>query len=204
MVVKNEIIEQTHLAFDFIQKLYLEVSYLIKEIEGILHEEEERFIIGRPAGYGISARSSTGLESTSVSLWLLRKFGVFFVPEDKTETKRGQTITRIDKDLRILYLRIVLSDRNIAEPEVYSGVLSGVQIQEKHQAEKWSLKFESIMGHLEYNDDKIFKNPERIDHEDAYIKLQGKLIKNNLFEINDGEAILNKIIKPSLELYRKY
>ena len=38
MINKNEIIEQTNLVFDFIQKFYLEVSYLIKEIEGVLHE----------------------------------------------------------------------------------------------------------------------------------------------------------------------
>ncbi len=110
MINKSEITEQTNLAFDFIQKLYLEVSYLIKEIEGILHEEEEKFIIGRPAGYGISARSSTGLESTNVNLWLLRKFAVFFVPEDKTRVERGQTITEIDDNLKILYLRIILRD----------------------------------------------------------------------------------------------
>ena len=58
MVDKAHLMEQTNLAFDFIQKLHLEVSYLIKEIEGILYEEEEKFIIGRPSGYEISARSS--------------------------------------------------------------------------------------------------------------------------------------------------
>ena len=47
---KNDLIEQTYLAFDFIQKLYLEVSYLIKEIEGNLQEEKEKFIIGKPGG----------------------------------------------------------------------------------------------------------------------------------------------------------
>ncbi len=201
MINKSEIIEQTNLAFDFIQKLYLEVSYLIKEIEGILHEEEEKFIIGRPAGYGISARSSTGLESTNVNLWLLRKFAVFFVPEDKTKIERGQTITRIDENLKILYLRIVLIDKNINEPAVYSGLL--YKIQNKPQA-KWIRKFENIMGHLEYNGKKFFKNVEKISYEDVYIKLQGKLIKNNLFEINDSETILKKIIEPSLELYRRY
>jgi hypothetical protein len=51
---KSEIIEQTNLAFDFIEKLYLESSYLIKEIEGNLNEEEEKFVIGKPSGYGIS------------------------------------------------------------------------------------------------------------------------------------------------------
>jgi hypothetical protein len=201
MVNKSEIIEQTNLAFDFIQKLYLEVSYLIKEIEGILHEEEEKFIIGRPGGYGITARRSSGLESTNVNLWLLRKFAVFFVPEDKTEVKGGQLITKIDENLKILYLRIVLTGKNINEPAVYSGAL--YSIQKKPQA-KWIGKFENVMGHLEYNDDKIFKNVNKIDYEDAYIKLQGELVKNNLFEINDSETILKRIIKPSLELYRKY
>jgi len=200
MVVKNEIIEQTNLAFDFIQKLYLEVSYLIKEIEGILHEEEEKFIIGRPRGYNVSARSSTGLESNNVNLWLLRKFAVLFIPEDKTKVQGGQTKTEING--KILYLRIVLSDKTINEPVVYSGVLYNIQ---KRNPPKWIKTFENVMGNIiEYNDDKIFKNPEQIDYEDSYIKLQGKLVKNNLFEINDSETILERIIKPSLELYRKY
>ncbi len=162
MTQKEEIIRQTALAFDFIQKLYLEVSYLIKEIEGTLQEEEEKFIIGRPAGYGISARSSTGLESNNVNLWLLKKFAVFFVPEERTKLERGQTITELSKDLKVLYLRIVLNDINIDEPTIYSGVL--YNIQKKPQA-KWVSKFESIMGHIEYNDDKIFKKPQEIDYE---------------------------------------
>ena len=56
MVDNAHLVEQTNLVFDFLQKLYLEVSYLIKEIEGILYGEEEKFIIGRPSGYSISAR----------------------------------------------------------------------------------------------------------------------------------------------------
>ena len=60
------------------------------------------------------------------------------------------------------------------------------------------------MGHFEYNDVKIFKDVAKIDYEDAYINIKGELIKNNLFEINDSETILEKIIKPSLALYRKH
>jgi hypothetical protein len=59
---KKGLIEQTRLAFDFIQKLYLEASYLVKEIEGQLAEEEEQFVFGRSGGYAVTARSSTGLE----------------------------------------------------------------------------------------------------------------------------------------------
>lgn len=200
MITKSEIIEQTNLAFDFIQKLYLEVSYLVKQIEGILYEEEEKFIIGRPSGYGVTARSSAGLESNNVNLWSLRKFAVFFVPEDKTKVKRGQTITRIDENLKVLYLRAVLNDKDINEPSFYSGVLHNIQIKPPVH---WT-KFENVMGHIEYHDDKIFKNKERTNYEDAYIKLQGELIKNNLLEINDSETILRRIVEPSLELYRKY
>ena len=201
MIDKSEIIEQTNLAFDFIQKLYLEVSYLIKEIEGILHNEEEKFIIGRPGGYGITARRSSGLESNNVNLWLLRKFAVFFVPEDRTEVRGGQIITKIDENLKVLYLRVVLNDRNIDKPMVYSGILYNI---EKKTKAKGIEKFENLMGYFEYNDNRIFKNIKKINYEDANIKLQGELIKNNLFEINDSETILKKIIKPSLELYRKY
>jgi hypothetical protein len=196
---KKEIIEQTRLAFDFLQRLYIEASYLIKEIEGILKEEEETFIIGRPAGYSISARSSTGLEANNVALWLLRKFAVFFVPENITKQERGQTITTIDKTLKVLYLRIVLNDNKLNEPVIYSGALFDMAIK---QPGKWIKKFENAMGHLQYNDEKMFKVPEQIDYEDAYIKLRGEFIKNHLFDINDSQTIVKKIIKPTLELYR--
>ena len=70
---------------------------------------------------------------------------MFFVPKDKTAVKAGQTITKIDENLKILYLRIVLNDRNINEPAVYSGVL--YNIEKKPQA-KWIKKFENLMGHF--------------------------------------------------------
>ena len=37
---------------------------------------------------------------------------------------------------------------------------------------------------------------------DGYIKIKGKLKNVNLYEINDSESILAKLIKPSLKLYR--
>lgn len=198
---KNEIVEQSNLAFNFVEKLYLESSYLIKEIAGILNEEEEKFIIGKPSGYGISTMSSRGLEVSNVRLWLLKKFSVFFIPEEKTALRGGGTITKIDKDLKILYLRIVLNDKNIKEPTIYSGVLFNV---EKKQGKTFPTKFEQVMSHIEYNDKKFFNKKNQINYEDIYLKIQGELIKNSLFEITNSETIVKKIIKPSLELYRKY
>jgi len=198
---KNEIVEQSNLAFNFVEKLYLESSYLIKEIEGILNEEEEKFVIGRPTGYAISSVSSRGLETNNIRMWLLKKFSVFFVPEEKTEYKRGVHTTKINKDLKVLYLRIVLYDKNVKEPTVYSGVLYNI---EKKVEISWIKKFEHIMTNLEYNENKVFKDIQKINYENIYIKIQGELIKNSLFEINDSESIVKKIIKPSLELYRKH
>jgi len=201
MTAEDQLIDQTKLAFDFLQKLYLEVSYLIKETEGLLYEEEERFVIGKPSGYGISSRSSTGLESNNIGLWLLRKFAVFFVPEDKTTLKKGQTVTPIDENLKVIYLRIVLNDKDLAYPAVYSGVL--YNIQQKHRAERIK-KFENMMGHFQYKDPKVFVNFKKIDYEDPLLKCQGELVRTNLFMISDSESIFNKIIRPSLNLYRKY
>ena len=198
---KNEIVEQSSLAINFVEKLYLESSYLIKEIAGILNEEEEKFVIGKSGGSGISSMSSRGLEPNNVKLWLLKKFSVFFVPEEKTVIRGGTTITKIDKDLKVLYLRVVLNDKNVKEPTVYSGVLYNI---EKKLENKFINKFEHIMTNLEYNENKIFKDIQKINYENIYIKIQGELIKNNLFEITNSETIVKKIIKPSLELYRKY
>ena len=115
---KKEVIQQTALAFDFIQKLYFEVSYLIKEIEGLLAEENERFIIGRPSGYAITSRNSSGLEPFLVNLWPLKKMSVCFIPEEQTKINGGVTNTTFDKNLKIIYLRIILSEKEISEPYI--------------------------------------------------------------------------------------
>ena len=197
---KSEITEQCGLAFDFIQKLYLEVSYLIKEIEGILGEHD--FVIGRPSGYQISARSSSGLEPSSVNLWLLKRFAVFFAPKDEIVLERGQTKLSIENPTKALYLRIILNDTTLSEPTIYSGVLYDIQ---KQPAAKKLLKFEQAMQHIQYNDEKIFKSDlGHFEYEDAYIRLKGELVKNSLFEIDSGETIRDLIVVPSLKLYEKH
>ena len=196
MVTKKEIIEQSNLAFDFIQKLYLEVSYLIKDVEVILNSEVEEFIIGKPSGYGINTKSSTGLEAKFVQFWLLRKLAVFFVPQEFNEKKSGQFITPLHKNLKILYLRFKLNGDDIKEPEVLMGVLHGIEVKNK-----WT-KFEYLMGFFEYRDDRIFKDINNIQFEDATVKLKGKLHKVNLFDLKDSQTIKSKLVDPALAIYR--
>jgi hypothetical protein len=197
METKNELIEQSNLAFDFIQKLYLETSYLIKEVESILSEEPEEFIIGKPGGYGVTSRGSSGLESNYVKQWIMRKFAVFFAPKDKTESKAGQIITPITKDLKILYMRIVLNDESEKEPKILIGIIYDINTKKG-----WE-KFEQLMGHIEYYEHKIFKNPSSVSYEDTYISFKGEFIKRDLFDITDSSLINSKIIQSGLSIYRK-
>ena len=197
---KAELVKQCSLAFEFIQKLYFEASYLIKEIEGIL--DQKGFKIGRPKGYQINTRSSSGLDTWYVNLWLLRKFGVFFAREEQMSLSRGRTTLSFESGAKIIYLRVLLDDDETKEPLIYYGVLYGVK---KGQAWKWPAKFENVMQHIEYNDDKIFnKDLSQIDHQDAYIEFKGHLLSMPLFDINDSKIIVNKIIEPSIALFNKY
>lgn len=199
MTDKTKIVEQTKAAFDFIERLYIETSYLIKQLEGVLAEEPEDFIIGRPAGYNVTTRSSAGLETANVRLWLRTKLSVFFIPKAGTHLERGQSFTKLEPNLRVLYFRFLLHGKDIAEPTVYGGVLFDIA---KKPAVKWISKFEHIMGHIEYNDEKVFRNPKQIEYEDSYINLKGRLVSTNLYDINDSEAIMDKLVSPSLSLYR--
>lgn len=196
----NELIKQCDLAFDFVQNLYMEVSYFIKEVDGLLLEED--FIIGRPSGYQINSRSSLGLEPQNVNMWLMRRMAVFFAPKDSFKSKGSRTSLDISKSAKVIYLRILLNGKNLNQPKIYAGVLYDIIGNPKS---KYVKKFEQAMQYIEYNDDKIFKgNLKQIKHKDGNISFNGHLNSLNLFEINDSETIQKKIVEPCLKLYKQY
>lgn len=193
---KSELINQTQLAFDLIHKLHLEVSYLIKEMEGLLSEEDEHFMIGRPSGYQVTARSSSGLEPYLINFWIMRKMSVFFVSEKFCQVSRGQTITDFSNNLRVIYVRIALVDKEISQPTLHAGVL--------YEFEKSKFnKFEKLMGHLEYAEAKVFNMGDKINYEDSYIAFKGDMFRVNLYDIHSSEEIVGKVINPALEIYRR-
>jgi len=199
MLNRTELVSQTKLAFDFIQKLYFEVSYLIKEAEGLLAQEDEEFVFGRSSGYAVTARTSYGLDPSSINLWMYKKMAVFFVPKTFTEISKGQSITRFEKDVKILYMRIVLDDKDTPEPKVYYGVLNAFVLKEN----SGFVKIEQLMTHIEYNETKIFDGGDKIDYEDKYISFKGKLGSTNLFDIQNSQDITKKILKPALKIFRE-
>ncbi len=193
----KDIIKQTKNAFDFIQKLFLEVSYLIKEIEGMVQEEEEKFKIARPTGYSVSTRTSTGLEPINVENWLPKVFVVFFAPEEKMKIYQGQSITKLEKDLKVLLIYIEIMDRELPQPKISYGIIYDI----KSKRSQWH-KFEYMMGRFTYNGKKIFKNIPEVDYEDAYCSFKGKFKRINLFSIENSNDIRKKIVEPMLKLYR--
>jgi hypothetical protein len=193
---KTEIANQIKNAFDFIQRLYNESSYLIKEIEGQLGERG--FQILRPSGYSISARSSIGLEPNNVNLWLLRKFAVAFVEESNTDLQKGQSVTKINEKLKVLYFRIILDDKNQSEPQLIFGILYDIK-----KYKDWVKKFENLISHFEYNDNKLFAKFPNIDCEDNTFKVKGKLKKINLLDINSSNELIEKVINPAIKIYEQ-
>jgi len=195
---KTEIAKQIKNAFEFIQKLYNESSYLIKEIEGQLAESEHRFQFLKTSGYAISARSSNGLEPNNVNFWLLRRFGVAFVEETNTELKKGQNSTEINDDLKVLYFRIVLDDKNESAPQLIFGVFYKIK-----KYKDWIKKFENLMGHFEYVDNKIFTKLPNVDYKDGNFKISGTFKKVNLLDINSSDKLIEEVINPAIKIYEK-
>jgi hypothetical protein len=195
---KTELVAQTKLAFDFVQKLYFEVSYLIKEMEGLLSQENEEFIMGRTSGYAVTARSSNGLEPAHIPWWMYRRLSVFFVPKSSTLLESGMTKTRLDSNPRIIYLRILLDDKDFSEPTVLIGVLHDFNSKRKSRFEK----VENVMTHIEYREGKVFSGSDHIDYDDTYLAFKGKLIPVNLYDINTSQDVTEKLIKPALAMYR--
>jgi hypothetical protein len=195
---KKEVISQIRNAFEFIQKLYNESSYLIKEIDGQLGESEYRFQIIRPSGYSVSTRSSTGLEQNNVNLWLPRKFSVAFVEEEVTELNNGQNTTEIDEELKVLYFKFVLDEKNLTEPKLIFGVLYEIK-----KYKPWVKKFENLMGAFEYVDNKIFSKLPEVDYTDSTFSLKGKFKTVGLLDINSSFELKEKVIEPVIKIYQE-
>ena len=194
---KTDIVEQTKLAFDFIQRLYLETSYFIKEVEGMLQQEEEGFTILKPAGYAISTFRTVGLESALVEQWFVRKGAVFFVSKDDTDLVRGQTVTKVKPNLKFIVIRFVLYDKDLDAPEAWAGIVSDI-VQKKEYS-----KFENHIWKFVYHEKKIFRDIGENTYEDGECSFKVNLLKQPLYEIKSAEDIQREIVEPVLTIYRR-
>lgn len=205
---RSELVEQSRIAFEFVQLLYAEVGTLIREVEALLADEEESFVILRPSGYGISTRGSTGIDAQNIARWLNRRFSVAFVPDGDggTRLSGGQTITNLHPELRVLYLRflldgyqhIAMGDVALAEPSVLYGVLHGASSPSGKNT-----KFEQMMTDLEYGEKSAFKALPRVDYSGRKSNVKGRLESVALFSLDDSEAVATRLVRPALALFRR-
>ena len=193
----KDIIQQTNNAFDFVQKLFFEISYLIKEVEGMVQEEEEKFIIIRPSGYHVSTRTSTGLEPINVENWLPKVFAVSFVPEEMTKIQAGQSITKLERDPKILLVYLEIMGIELTQPKIIFGTVYNLKSKRKQY-----YKFEHFMTSFIYSGKKIFQNISNIDYDDNYFSFKGKFKQINLFSIENSNDIKKYIVEPIIKLYR--
>lgn len=190
--------KQTENAFEFISKLFFEVSYLIKEVEGILQREEEHFLICRPSGYAVTTRTSSGLDSMNVEMWLPKNFIVAFSPEEMTRPVKGQTATQFTPELKLLLLSIELAGKNISNPRIIAGSVSNIVSKKIKTYDK----FEKLMWIFSYNREKVFPKTLLTSYEDSYCSFSLDLFEQPLFEINKTEDVKSKIVDPMLTDFR--
>lgn len=197
--MSNTLAEQTNNAFEFVRKLYLEISYLIKETETLLHEENEEFVIGKPSGYSVTTRTSAGLEPINVDLWLNKTFTVFFCSQSATgiNAGQGQTVTHFTEDLKLILLHIKLIEKGMAEPQIFFGTIKDIKC--KNPA--YDKKFEKLMWLFAARGEKIF-NTSTTEYEDTYISFTSDFAVRHLYDIKSSADIKNMIVEPALESYR--
>lgn len=198
-------IENVANAFNLIQRLYDETATLVREIERLLGTEPESFMIGRPAGYGISTRGSTGLDQQNVNRWPTRRFAVFFVPENTLESKGGQKVTKFPTE-KVVYLRFLLDGYDsfnfngmaISEPSLLFGVLKDTVCPNGRKK-----KFEAVMADFEYIEAKFLKNLPNISLNEASVSTNGEMQVVPLFSLTDTEVVNSRVIQPLLAQWRE-
>ena len=193
--------EQANLAFEFIEKLYFETSYLIKEIEGILNREEEKFIIGRPGGYKITVGSSTGLNNPD--WWWHKKFSVFYIEEDKTRKQGANTITSFmeQKNIKLIYLIINLIDEDISSPKIAIGIIYDISCKSLDYYKKFETVTTYYIEHF-WELAKKNLNFKEGKYVHKHMEFKGKFMMKDLFDINNTQDIKNKLLSPVLKEYR--
>ena len=196
--MSRSLAQETKSAFDFISKLYFETSYLIKEVEGQLQQEEEAFVIGRLSGYGVTTRTSSGLDPANVEMWFPKSFTVFFVPEALTEMRRGQTHTALTESLRVLLLHIDLYGKHLDEPRALAGYIGNALSKRK----EWT-KLESLIHRFAYRRRKVFGKLPQISYDDAACSFEGEVFQRPLYSITSAEDVQDLLVRPMVELYRQ-
>lgn len=194
--MSKKIEDQTKDAMEYIDRLFYEISYLIKEIEGQLLKHN--FFIGQVNGYQVTSRTSSGLDSTYIQYWMPKTFTVFFNEKKNHEKRGGQTFTKFKRMLKLPLIHIDLSNSISKRPMLYFGVIYNILPKGKG----WS-KWEHAMTKFSYEYNSIFENPSNVNFSDNYISFKGEFKSIPLFTINDSQHIDSKIINPLVNMYSK-
>lgn len=192
--MSSELETNTKNAFDLLQKLYFEISYLIRETEGLLGQHD--MIILRPSGYAITTRTSTGLEPANVEYWFPRTVTTFFCPNEMTELSRGQTNTPFTESLRVLVLHLDLHNEHIEAPTVFAACIRNIRTKKNHA------KFEHLLWVFPQHGRKLFESPPTISYEDTNCSFVGDFVEAPLFSVSSSEKIGELLVDPMLEMYR--
>ena len=193
----RDLAKDTKNAFDFIERLYRETVYLIKEVEGLLkHDEVSPFAIITSSGYAITTAASKSL--TMYRPWLPHDATVFFRPITSSTPVQSKAKTPISLGLNMLVLRVEFVSAAADRPQVLMACLHHVKMKRGAQY------FEDLNSTFAYGGGIIFARRAEgvVDYEDAACIIKGRLIQADLFAIENSDAIVTRLVQPILEIYR--
>ena len=196
---KIQMNEQTKSGFDFVEKLYSECAYLVKEIEDLLQKQEEKFKIGKQRGYQISASGSLALKNPDQ--WMYKKLCAYFVPASLTKEVGGRTETSFGKDLKIIYLLIILSEERLKTPQIAIGVLSEFKKLTRRipRVEYFVIPYmEKIWDWI-----KVHGSSKKKQYKDSQLEFDTKFVIRDLFDINSVQDVEKKLINPAMRFFRQ-
>jgi hypothetical protein len=185
-------------AFEYVQKFYLETSYLIKEVEGHLEKEPEKFAMCRGNGYAVTSYVSTQLDPKQVACWIPATIAVAFVPEKNIKISKGFTETPFNKSLRVLIMHVEVYWNEMERPVIHCGFLEKIKCKDRDLK-----RFEKLMFEFAYNPDEVFAKLPKIDYEDRYCSFAGQAHTVPLLSISFAQDVKDKLVNPMLKLYRK-
>jgi len=195
MPTPKQLAASTQNAFDFLQRLHLEVSYLIREVEEQLKQADPEFVQMKGAGYAVSTSRSSGLEPHNVKQWMSRTLTVGYCPK-KVHTKQGTPLP-ITARTRVLILHIVLHDADKNAPKVWFGRMTAAK------GKKGQADFEKLLSKYSQQSEGLFTavpKSRKIRIDDSTCVMEGKFRSVDLFTVKKSKDVTRLIVEPMLAL----
>ena len=163
--------------------------------------------IGKPSGYGVTVKGSTGLEPKYVNEWLAKRLAVFFTQRGVTDhsIKASGSATPFDDRLRVGLLHFDLQPADSGPPCVVVGVATDIIVIKRINKSSKPDKFENYMALFQRKAPEVFiptadLSSEERRYKDNNISFHRDFFVVELFDLTDSAALHRLVTIPMKEM----